>query len=192
LENVTPMRPVLAALVTIVVMSAGVTLAAQQPVPPQPASPAVPGAQQPPGTPPQAPGGTQTTLIPTASREFTTPVGLLFNTVRPERVADFEKVIAYLQAALAKATDPVTVEQAKGWKVFKATEPGPNGTVMYVFVLDPAVPKADYGLGRILADAYPDTVQLQEIWKLYTSSVTGGGSLLNLTPTNPVLPVPEK
>ncbi len=53
--------------------------------------------------------------------------------------------------------------------------------VLYVFVLDPTVTGADYSLGRILADAYPDQAKLQEIWKLYSGSVTGG-SLLNLTP----------
>ena len=50
-----------------------------------------------------------------------------------------------------------------------------------VFVLDPTVSGADYSLGRILADAYPDQAKLEEIWKLYSSAVTGG-SLLNLNP----------
>jgi hypothetical protein len=114
-------------------------------------------------------------------------VGLLFNTVRPERVADFEQVIARVQAALGKSTDARVQEQAKGWHMFKATEPGPNGTVLYVFVMDPTVAGADYGLGRILAEAYPDVAELQEIWRLYTSSVTSGGSLLNLTPLMPTI-----
>jgi len=56
--------------------------------------------------------------------------------------------------------------------------------VLYVFVLDPTVPGADYGLGRILAEAYEPT-QLQEIWRLYTGAVTSGGTLLNLTPVKP-------
>jgi hypothetical protein len=111
----------------------------------------------------------------------------LFNTVRPERVADFEQVIARVQAALEKSTDPRVQAQAKGWRMFKATEPGPNGTVLYVFIMDPTDPGADYGFGRILADAYPDVTELQEIWRLYTSSVTSGGSLLNLSPLMPTL-----
>jgi hypothetical protein len=106
---------------------------------------------------------------------------LLFNTVRADRVADFEKVMGYLQAALAKSPSETVRAQAAGWRVFKATEPGPGGTVLYVYVIDPTVMGADYSLGQILADAYTDQAQLQEIWKLYTSSVTGG-SLLNLTP----------
>lgn len=146
------------------------------------AMPAVAAAQSPPSpaapTPPPAPGATP-------ARTFTAPVGLLFNTVRPDRVADFEKVMAYLQAALEKSADAKDRAQLQGWRVFKAAEPGPGGTALYVFVIDPTVPGADYGLGRILAEAYPDTAQLQEIWKLYSGAVTSGGSLLNLSPVKP-------
>jgi hypothetical protein len=111
----------------------------------------------------------------------------LFSTVRPERVADFEKVLAYLHAALEKSTDEKVREQAKGWRFFKATETL-NGAVVYVYFLDPAVVGADYGIGRILADAYPD--QVDQIWKLYAGAVSGGGSLMNLTPVKPTAPPP--
>src|SRR5439155_16305943 len=89
-------------------------------------------------------------------------------------------VIGYLQDAFEKSTDPAVREQAKGWRVLKATEPGPNGTVLYVFLVDPAIKGADYGLGKILSDAYPD--RIEQIWKLYQGALAGGGSLLNLTP----------
>lgn len=125
-------------------------------------------------------------------RTFTAPNGLLFNTVRPERVKDFETFLWYLQAALEKSTDPGVQAQAKGWRTFKATEAGPNNSVMYLFAFDPTVAGADYSLGRILADAYPDSAQLTEIWRLYTGSITGGGSLLNLTPVMPLPPEPAQ
>jgi hypothetical protein len=152
-------------------------------------APAVPG--QPATVPPATPGkpatgeATPAATPPLAARTFTAPAGLLFNAVRADRVADFEKVLAYLQAALEKASDPVIRAQAGSWKMFKAAEPGPGGTVLYVFAFDPAVPGADYGLGKILAEAYPDAAQLQEIWRLYQGAVTSGGSLLNLTPVTP-------
>lgn len=176
-----------AAIVGVITLLVSASLAGQQPAPAgqQPVTPggrsAGPGgAPRPPATP-QAPAA----AAPAVPRTFSAPVGLLFNTVRADRVADFEKVIAYLQQAFMKTTDANVQAQAKSWRVFKAAEAGPNGTVMYVFVLDPTVPGADYSLGRILADAYPETAQLQEIWKLYTSSITGGGSLLNLSPVSP-------
>ena len=170
-----------------------VTPTTQQPGPPvtEPAPPAGPTTPQTPV--PDAPP-VPTSLMPPVpatpvlARSFTATTGLLFNTVRPERVLDFETVIGLLQDALEKSTDPAVRAQANGWRVFKATEPGPNGTVMYVFVVDPAMPGADYGLGRILSDAYPD--RIMEIWKLYTGALAGGGSLLNLSPVVPPPPTP--
>jgi len=155
-------------------------------------TPAVLRAQQPapPGAPATAPRTEQAPAPTTTSsaRTFTTPAGMIINAVRPERVADFEKVIAYLQAALSSSTNPAVRAQGQGWRVLKASEPGPNGSALYVFLLDPAVPGADYALGRILAEAYPDQTKLQEIWKLYTDSLASGGSLLSLTPVQPPLP----
>jgi hypothetical protein len=136
-------------------------------------APAVPPVQTVPAPP--APGAGP-------SRTFTAPVGMLLNTVRPDKVADFERVVALVRAAMEKSTDTKDRQQAQSWKVYKAAEPGPGGSVLYVFVFDPTLPNTEYGFNRILADAYPDTAQLQEIWKLYTGSLTGGGSLLNLTP----------
>ena len=158
------MRVVLTAGLAVLVSSAA--LHAQQ----QPPPPAAPAATAP--TPPTV----------TASRTFTAPAGMILNAVRPERVADFEKVIAFLQSALESSSNPTVRAQAQGWRVFKASEPGPNGAVVYAFFFDPTVQGADYGLGRILAEAYPDQAKLQEIWKLYTDSLASGGSLLSLTP----------
>jgi hypothetical protein len=121
-------------------------------------------------------------------RTFTGTVGLAFNTVRPERVLEFETLLAQVQQALTTSTNPATQSQAKAWRFFKAAEAGPNGSVMYVFVIDPVAPGEDYSLGKVLVEAFPDAAKLQEVWKLYTGSVTGGGSLVNLSPVSPVAP----
>jgi hypothetical protein len=60
--------------------------------------------------------------------------------------------------------------------------------VLYVFVVDPVVPDADYGLGRILAGAITDPAQLQEVWRLYMGAITTGGTLLNLRAVEPPPP----
>jgi pyruvate/2-oxoglutarate dehydrogenase complex dihydrolipoamide acyltransferase (E2) component len=159
-----------------VLIFAGAAPQAQQPAQaPPPSTPAAP-AEPAPATP----------AAGTSARTFAAPAGIIFNAVRPDRTADFEIVMGYLRAALEKSTDPAVQAQARGWRVFKASEPGPNATVLYVFLLDPAAPGADYGLGRILSDAYPD--QVQDIWKLYTGALAGGGSLLNLTPVQAAPP----
>jgi hypothetical protein len=103
--------------------------------------------------------------------------------VRRDRVVDFEVVVGFLTAALEKTTDATLRAQAKGWRVLKASEPGSNDSVLYVFLFDPVVPCAEYALGPILANAYPD--RIQEIWKLYTDSLVPGATLLNLGPVPP-------
>jgi hypothetical protein len=113
---------------------------------------------------------------------------LAFNTVRADRTTEFETLLAEVQQALARSTNPSTQAQAKAWRFFKAAEPGPNGVAMYVFVVDPVAPGEDYSLGKVLVDAFPDAAKLQEVWKLYTGSVTGGGSLVNLSPVPPIAP----
>lgn len=152
------------------------------------AQPVAPPGTQPPGAtgPPPAAAPVPPPTVPPATlgaRTFTAPTGLLLQAVRPERVIDFETVVGLLQAALEKATDPTVRAQARGWRMFKATEPGPNATVLYVFLIDPALPGADYGWGPILADAYPE--RIQEIWKLYQESLAPSASLLNLVPVQP-------
>jgi len=153
-------------------------------------APATTPDQQAPGAPAPAVPAAPAAAVPLLTRTFTAKAGLLFNTVRPERVKDFETVMWYLQQALEKSTDPAVQAQAQGWKIFRALEPGPNAVVVYVYVLDPAVPGADYSIGRILADAYPE--QILEIWKLYTGSVTGGGTIMNLNAVEPMPPAPAE
>ena len=161
----------------VVVPPAG---AAQQPAPtaPPPAAPpqtAAPGA-------PVVPAPVVTNVL-LGARMFLGSTGIIFNAVRPERVVDFELVIGYVQAALAKTANAQVREQAKGLRFFKAVEPGPNGTILYVFWIDPAVTGADYALGPILSDAFPE--QVEQIWKLYQGALASGGSLLNLVPVQP-------
>ena len=182
-------RPVV--LSTILVCAVSVTVVAsppQQPTTPGGGRPA-PGQTAPAQPAPGAPGqpAAPATQTPTQTRTFTAPAGLLFNTVRPERVADFEKVMAYLQAAFEKSTDERVRAQAAGWRIFKATEVV-QGSVLYIYLLDPTVVGADYSIGGILAEAYPE--QAEQIFKLYRDSVSGGGSLVNLTPVKPVPPPP--
>jgi hypothetical protein len=155
------------------------------------------GGQQPaiPGQTPGAPGQPVPEQLPgakpavgapapsvTAARTFTAPVGILFNTVRADKAVDFERLVSSVRKTLESSTDPKLQAMAKGWHFHKAAEPGPGNSVLYVFIIDPVVPGEDYGLGRVLSSGSTDTASLQEIWKLYTGSVTGGGSLLNLSP----------
>ena len=139
-----------------------------------PATPAVPPAPVP------APGQS-VVAPPPLGRVFAAEHGLIFNAIRPDKVMDFETVIAKLRAALENSKDPVRNQQGWGWKIYKATEPGPNGSVLYVFVMDPTVKAADYGVAKILAEAYP--TEITDLYRMYTGAfATAGQTLINLQP----------
>jgi hypothetical protein len=154
-------------------------VAAQQPPPPAEQPP--PTSQQVPPDP-QAPAGQQPPATkepaPPQTRVMAADAGLIFFPVKPERTADFEKIVTKLQDALSGSNDPVRRQQAQGWKVFKAVEPGPNSTALYVFLIDPAIKGSDYAFWKALYDTFP--AEVQELYRLYTAASGGGQTLLNL------------
>ena len=86
---------------------------------------------------------------------FGSDAGMVFNFIKPEKTSDFEAVVAKLSEALQKSDKPERKQQAVSWKVFRAIEPGANGSVLYVFTIDPAVKGVDYTVSTILAEAFP-------------------------------------
>jgi hypothetical protein len=152
------------------VLFGSVLVQAQQvaPLPPAelPQAPQAPPAPVPQGQQPVP--AAVTPALPLNSRVFRGQAGLIFTAVRPERVVDFETVMTYLQEALRTTADAVVRQQWQGLKILKQTEPGPNSTVLYVWLIDPVVPGADYSIGPILNAAYPD--KITEIWNLYTGA----------------------
>jgi hypothetical protein len=77
-------------------------------------------------------------------------------TVKPDKTADFEMVMAKVKEALAKSEKPERKQQAAGWKVFKANEAPPNG-VIYMLITDPVAKGTDYSLQQILTEGFGPT-----------------------------------
>jgi len=146
-----------------------------------PATPTAPGAPvAPPLVTPVVPG-TNSVAPPPLGRVFASETGIIFNAIKPDKVMDFESVIAKLRTALANSKDAMRQQQARGWKMYKAAEPGPNNSVLYVFVMDPAVKGADYGVAKILSEAYP--TEITDLYRMYTGAfATAGQTIVNLQP----------
>lgn len=158
-------------------------VAAQQPAPAPPGTtgpPPPPASQLPqPAEPVQKPPADPAVQPPVQlGRVLAADAGVIFFPVKPERTADFEKIMKKLHEALATAEDPVRRAQAAGWKVFKAVEPGPNNTALYVFLIDPAVKGSDYAFWKTIYDTFP--AEVQELYRLYNAASAGGQTLLNL------------
>ena len=99
--------------------------------------------------------------------------------IKPDKTADFEATVTKLSEALKTSTKADRQAQAKSWKIFRAKEPGADGSVLYVFMIDPAVKDADYTVASILSEAYPDSVQ--EMYKQFAAAYASGQNFVNLT-----------
>ena len=111
-------------------------------------------------------------------RLFGSDAGLVLNFIKPDKTEDFEAVVMKLREALQKSDKPERKLQAAGWKVFKAAEPGANGSVLYVFVIDPAAKGADYTVSTILAEAFP--TEVQALYQKYAGAYAAGQNFVNL------------
>lgn len=116
---------------------------------------------------------------------LTSPTGVLLVPIKQDQTAAFEEFAKKLKAGLEKTSDPVLKQQAAGFKVFKSAEPfGPNA--LYVIIIDPVVPNAEYELFAMLQKTMTPEEQraegVAEMWKRFQGAFASGPSRLSLTP----------
>ena len=134
-----------------------------QPAPAQPAQPAQPG-QQP--------------AQPSPGLTFDGEAGLILMQIKPDKTADFESAMKKLHEAFLKTDKPERKQQAAGWKIYKSTDPGPGGNVLYVAVINPALKGADYTVAKILYEVFP--TEVQQLFPSYRDSFAAGLNRVNL------------
>ena len=87
---------------------------------------------------------------------YTGDVVLAAYVVNADKVADYEKVMATLKDALSKSTRPEAKQQLAGWKVIKNSTKQGDGSSVYVHIISPIVPDADYSLTNIVYEMATD------------------------------------
>lgn len=91
-------------------------------------------------------------------------------TVKPDKTADFEAVMAALKDALNKSSNPDAKAQAAGWKVVKSSRPQPDGTIVYAHIINPVVKGADYGVMANIYAAVTDPTEQKALYDKYAGS----------------------
>ena len=129
-------------------------------------------AQAVPSAPPQ-----QATLAK-SPYTFSADAAISLNFIKADKTADFEKIVGKLKEALQKSAKPERAQQAASWKIYKAAEPGPNGSAIYVFLVDPVVTGSDYTVSTILTEGFPQDVQ--PLYKTFADSYVSQ-NILNLS-----------
>ena len=109
------------------------------------------------------------------------PAGMILTQVKPNRADDFEAALVTLRNALSKSTNPVRKQQAAGWKFYRAAEPL-SGNVLFVLVIDPAVPNTDYSLESVVNGELSKDEAARIIERI-AQGIATKQNLLKLTPT---------
>jgi len=122
---------------------------------------------------------TQATVAP-PTRVFGSATGVVLNFIKADKTADFEDVVAKLKDALQTSPNATRKEQAASWKVYKSPDPGPAGSVLYMFIIDPVVKGADYAVATILAEGFSGD-EFAALAKKYTDSYATGQNFVNLS-----------
>ncbi|MGE3275596.1 MAG: hypothetical protein AB7O67_10820 [Vicinamibacterales bacterium] len=147
-------------------------------------TPARPGAPADPDTDPfadAAPEADPDAAPPStdpAAVQFTTDAGLLLVPVKPTATADYEAAIGELHRVLYASSDDVLRGIARGWVVYKATEPDAKGNVIYVHMIAGPVAEADYRPSRLLDAALAEAPE--DLLLRYRDAIAGAPSKLSL------------
>lgn len=95
--------------------------------------------------------------------------------IKPDKASDFEQIMRRVREALAKTDKPEHQQQAQGWKVLRMKQPLDDGSIVYVHMVHPVVPGAEYGVLPILYEAFPD--ERQALYELYRGALAKNLSL---------------
>jgi hypothetical protein len=91
-------------------------------------------------------------------------------TVKPDKTADFEAVLAALKDALQKSDTPEAKQQAAGWKVVKGVKPQPDGTIIYTHIISPVVKGADYSVLQNIYTVVKDPAEQRVLYDKYAGA----------------------
>ena len=104
--------------------------------------------------------------------------------IKPDQTAAFEELMAKLKTALSTTTDADLKALGSAWKTYKSAE-GMQGNALYVVVVDPAKPGAEYNpidvLFKTMTDEQKRAPETQEMFKQYAAAFAGVNKL-NVTP----------
>ena len=115
---------------------------------------------------------------------FSGEVGVIVNLVNAGNTADFERVMKAYGDTIAASSN--SDRQRMTFKLYRASEAGPDNSAIYYSIFDPVVPGGDYQHFTILAEEFGggspgNGDEVRELYTAYTGALAPGGSLTNLT-----------
>jgi hypothetical protein len=113
------------------------------------------------------------------TQTFTGGVGVVVRYVNAGNTADYERVMRAFGESLVESSDGELNRMGSGYKLYRSPEPGPQNTVQYYSIYDPAVPGANYQEIAVLTEHFPpgppnNGDEVRELYDAYVGSVAGG------------------
>lgn len=90
--------------------------------------------------------------------------------IKPDKMADFESVIAKYKESFEKSEKAVRKQQLAGIKFFKSPQQA-QGNAVYIIYIDPVVPNEEYDISRVIAEVFP--VEVLEVFEKYKEAFAG-------------------
>jgi hypothetical protein len=80
-------------------------------------------------------------------------------------------VLATLKESLQKLERPDAKQQLASWKVIKNSAAQPDGSVLYIHIIDPVVKDADYSIVNIVNEAFKKYEEQLAFYELYKGAL---------------------
>ena len=90
--------------------------------------------------------------------------------IKPDKVADFETVVAKYKEAFAKNDKPERKQQLAGLKFFKSPT-AMGGNTAFIIVADPVVKDQEYDITRIIHEVFPS--EATDMFNKYKEAFAG-------------------
>jgi hypothetical protein len=91
--------------------------------------------------------------------------------VNSDKIADYDQVIATLKDSLSKSMRPEAKQQLAGWKIMKNSAPQPDGSALYVHIISPVVPDADYSITNLVYEVVTDPMERLNFYNTYRAAL---------------------
>lgn len=91
--------------------------------------------------------------------EFATELGAFIVIVKADKAASFDAAMTRLRQVFLATNDKDRKAQATGWRVLKSSEDATDGSITYLWLIDPVAKGASYDPIAILKQIAPADVQ---------------------------------
>ena len=119
------------------------------------------------------------------TRAFSGQVGIIVNFVNSANTADYEGVMRAFSEALTSSDSAQRKQMGAGFKLYRQAARGPNNSVIYYQIFNPAISGAEYEPITVLSEDHltgppANGDEVRALYSDYSEALAPGGAQVNL------------